>query len=402
MELNKEQLLAVEAIKEWAEGKGPAMISLTGFAGSGKSTLTKEIKKYIPTAAFTALTGRAALRLSEVADVKATTLHSVLYKQPDQLKNGELEFNTLNAPSFKFLAIDESSMITIKIFDDLKKWVQFYKIRILFIGDSFQLPPVLTEAEKKIDNEFTVFSYVKGPELTQIMRSNDGIINAATIIREEKRIPTIDTASYSLVQTIDPLEYTINQYLADPDDHMIITWRNKMRMEGNHRIRKRLGHKSYLPDDGEPIIFCRNGQSVLNGQIEIVKNMSPGPIIEGIITYKVELTDKRVILCSVSGKDEQMDGQLFIKNWKSYLKTRRKLDVPDPIPITYGFFSTCHKMQGNQCRRISIVLEGHDINNINFRAQTTLPNGKNVPFGIRMLYTALTRAKEKASLIIGE
>lgn len=402
MELNKEQLSAIDAIKEWGSGKGPMMLSLTGAAGTGKTTILREAKKHVLGAAWTAMTGRAALRLSEAAGVKSSTLHMVLYKRPEQLKGGELEFKSLNIPSFKYLVIDEASMITPKIYNDLKQWVQFYKTRILFVGDSFQLPPILTEEDRKNNDEFTIFAQVKGPELIKVMRSDGGIIDIATIIREEKRFPTKANEAYSVVQTGDPIEHAINEYLADPNDHMVITWRNKMRMDANHRIRQKLNHTSYLPDEEEPIIFCRNGQGVLNGQMAIVKKIVPGPVIEGIITYRVLLDDKKYILCSVTGSEEFMDGQMpFIKNWKGYLKAKRKYNLEDPIPITYGYVSTAHKAQGNEFRRVSVMLNGTDINNVNFRAQTTLPDGKKVPFGIRWFYTATTRAKEKAMLIVG-
>lgn len=402
MELNKEQHAAIETIKEWASGKGPALISLTGAAGTGKTTILHEAKKYMTGAAWTAMTGRAALRLSEAAGVKASTLHAVLYKRPETLKNGEIEFKTLNSPTFKYLVIDESSMVTPKIFNDLRKWAQFYKTRILFVGDSFQLPPILTEEDKKNNEEFIVFSHVKGPELIKVMRSDGGIIDVATIIREEKRFPTHANEAYSVVQSTDPIEHAVEEYLADPNDHMVITWRNKMRMDANHRVRQKLGHTSYLPDIDEPIIFCRNGQGVLNGQMAIVKKIVPGPIIEGVITYRVLLEDKRYILCVVTGAEEFMDGQMpFIKNWRAYLNAKRKFNLEDPIPITYGYVSTAHKAQGNEFRRVSVMLQGTDINNVNFRAQTTLPDGRKIPFGIRWYYTAITRAKEKAMLIVG-
>lgn len=402
MELNKEQSIAIEMIKEWSLGKGAALLSLTGAAGTGKTTILHNAKKYLTGAAWTAMTGRAALRLSEAAGVKASTLHSVLYKRPETLKNGEIEFKTLSVPSFKFLIIDESSMVTPKIFADLNQWVYFYKIRILFVGDSFQLPPILTEEDKKKNDEFTIFSHIKGPELIRVMRSGDGIIDIATIIREERRFPTKPNDVYSVIQEPDPIEHAIQEYLSDPNDHMVITWRNKMRMDANHRIRQKLGHTSYLPDENEPIIFCRNGQGILNGQMAAVKKIVPGPVIEGIITYRVLLEDKRYILCSVTGVEEFMDGQMpFIKNWKGYLKAKRKYNLEDPIPITYGYVSTAHKAQGNEFRRVSVMLEGTDINNINFRKMTTLPNGNKVAFGIRWLYTSLTRAKERAMLIVG-
>lgn len=404
---NKGQERALEVIKDWAQGKGDPLITLTGFAGTGKSTILSIVKSFIGSVAWTAMTGRAALRLSQAAGVEASTLHKILYQPPDQSRQGELEFKNLNVPTFKYLVIDEASMITPKIYEDLKTWNHYYKVRILFVGDSFQLPPVITdtaEDRKYGKPDFTIFGEVRnGAVLTEIMRSGDAIIDVATQIRTKHIIPTKSTGSYSFIQTNDPVEYAVNEYLADRDDHFCITWRNKIRMEGNNKIRTKLGYTHPLPEKDEPIIFFRNGQGVLNGQIELVEKMIPSHIIEGIVCYRVMLKDKRFILCSVNGKEDFMDGnQAYIKNWKAYLKEKRAKNIEDPIGISYGYFSTVHKFQGMEARRISVVLHEYDLKGAIFNKDTLLPDGSKVPFGIRFLYTSLTRAKDKVSLIIGK
>jgi ATP-dependent exoDNAse (exonuclease V) alpha subunit len=406
MNLTDEQKIAVAVIQEWAAGKGSPMMSLTGAAGTGKSTLISHIKQFLNGAQYTAFTGRAALRLSEVADVKATTLHSALYERPDILKGGKLEFNSLRVPGCKYLAIDESSMITPQIYEDLRQWCQFHRIRILFIGDSFQLPPILSEKERKQYDEFSIFAEVDGVKLTKIMRSGDGIIDAATIIRDKHTIPATNNSAYTFVRAVDPVDYAVDEYLKDPDDHVLITWRNSVRMRANHMIRSEYGYDNELPQEGEPITFCRNSvsQGILNGQVGIVKKIVPGPIVAGVITHRVLLDDKRYVLCSLEGgKDGFMDGNMpYIKNWKAYLQAIRKNNLGEIVPITYGYVSTAHKSQGNEYRRATIMLHKNDIKNTNFNADTTLPDGSIVPFGVRFLYTSITRAKQKAMLIIGE
>lgn len=402
MILNKEQEKALELIKNWAAGKGDGLITLSGYGGTGKTTLLKVAKQFINDVYYTSMTGRAALRLSDAAGVKATTLHKVLFKQAEQLKNGEIYFKTLNSPIHKYLCIDESSMISMKIYDDLLQWVKFYKTRILFIGDSFQLPPVMTEKEKDDNPDFSVFNFIKGTQLTQIMRSGDGIIDVVSAIRKERKIITTNNDAYEFIEDSEPMERAIKDYLDDPIDHILITWTNKLRMTGNRRVRELLGYDHYLPYVGEPIIFRKNGQSVLNGEMGIVKKIIPDISIQGNETHRVLLDDGRSILCFLGGKDEYMDGNApFIKNWKGYLADKKKHKINDPIPATYGYVATTHSCQGNEFRRATLVLKKQDIQNPNFRLLSQLPNGESVPFGIRLIYTALSRAKEKASFIVG-
>ena len=80
-------------------------------------------------------------------------------------------------------------MMSPKVFQDLQSWVK-KGIRILLVGDGYQLPPVMSRQEEEEHGEdFSVFGKVEGPVLTEIMRSDDEIIRVATELRTTFRVP---------------------------------------------------------------------------------------------------------------------------------------------------------------------------------------------------------------------
>ncbi len=103
-----EQERALEALRHWAAGEGPPMISLTGYGGTGKTTVLREAVKFMHLPHLSAMTGRAALRLQEVTGRSGvTTLHSILYGRPDESTSGALAFTVRKKPTMATLVIDE-------------------------------------------------------------------------------------------------------------------------------------------------------------------------------------------------------------------------------------------------------------------------------------------------------
>jgi ATP-dependent DNA helicase PIF1 len=134
-----------------------AHVFVTGKAGTGKSTLLEHFrsitKKRI---AVLAPTGVAAL------NVEGQTIHSFCgFKPgvtPDKIKTlrgGKAElFKNLDA-----VVIDEISMVRADLLDCVEKFLRlngphprsrFGGIRMIFIGDLYQLPPVVTSSEREI------------------------------------------------------------------------------------------------------------------------------------------------------------------------------------------------------------------------------------------------------------
>lgn len=121
----------------------PFMI-LTGGPGTGKTTVVgamiKLFKRLYPSymLACIAPTGRAAKRLSEINDVEAYTIHSLLKWDLESNTFGKNEQDPLE---LDVLIIDEFSMVDTFLFAQLLKASHKVK-KILIVGDKDQLPSV--------------------------------------------------------------------------------------------------------------------------------------------------------------------------------------------------------------------------------------------------------------------
>ena len=112
-----------------------AISALTGGPGTGKTTTLGAFVRLCQTAGqrlvLVAPTGKAARRLSEVADYPASTIHRWLI----MVENG-------NAPETDMVVIDESSMIPSTLMARALRAVISECGRCVLVGDPNQLPPV--------------------------------------------------------------------------------------------------------------------------------------------------------------------------------------------------------------------------------------------------------------------
>jgi exodeoxyribonuclease V alpha subunit len=115
---------------------GVNLVAVTGYAGSGKSTVSKLILNLLENKysrkdiVCVALSGIASQRIYDVTGYKSSTIQSLLVKYQEKE-----EFD------FKVLLIDECSMINSEIFYAIFKKVS-KDMKIILIGDDGQLPPI--------------------------------------------------------------------------------------------------------------------------------------------------------------------------------------------------------------------------------------------------------------------
>jgi ATP-dependent DNA helicase PIF1 len=131
------------------------LVFITGRAGTGKSTLLKHFKEVCPfKVAFLAPTGVAALNIGGM------TLHSffgfpanVTLEQAQKIRPRQRELYK----QLEVLVIDEISMVRCDLIDAMDVFLRrfgafpdqpFGGVRMIWFGDLFQLPPVLTPQDQ--------------------------------------------------------------------------------------------------------------------------------------------------------------------------------------------------------------------------------------------------------------
>lgn len=170
-----QQLEAIELILDWCNSsivtKNDISFTLSGFAGTGKTTITKDIVRNVKgTIACTAPTHKAVRIASKTIGIDGNTIQKLLGLRP----NTDLDNFDVNNPQFdsignvyiqnyRYIIIDECSMINKSLFELLIKEAFKYKVKLLFVGDPYQLPPVREHYSK-------TFSITNIYNLTQIVR----------------------------------------------------------------------------------------------------------------------------------------------------------------------------------------------------------------------------------------
>ena len=142
MELTKKQQEGLNiAVARFNERE--AWTTISGYAGTGKSTLVKFIIAALnidpADVCYIAFTGKAATVLQQKGCPTAVTAHKLLYRSK-QLPNGKY----IHVPrdvleeDYKIIVVDEVSMLPKDMWELLLK----HKVYILALGDPAQLPPI--------------------------------------------------------------------------------------------------------------------------------------------------------------------------------------------------------------------------------------------------------------------
>ncbi len=196
-----------------------AVFILRGYAGTGKTSLVgavvRTLKRLNRNVVLMAPTGRAAKVFSAHAGEQACTIHKTIYRQ--QTFQGEgtrfsLGFNKLQHALF---IVDEASMVAMGsgsvfgsglLLDDLLRYVfEGEGCKLLFVGDTAQLPPVGEEESPALRTD-VLRSYglqVSEATLTEVVRQSaaSGVLAGATRLRH-----LITEGSYELPQITGGME----------------------------------------------------------------------------------------------------------------------------------------------------------------------------------------------------
>ena len=380
---------------------GSAMI-VSGWAGVGKSICLGEAFKREKGRMVMCPTGKAAARLREIG-IPARTIHSQLYR-PRERQKGVLDWDLrvddelpLNAGDLVF--VDEASMVGPRIASDLAGLVERVKLRLVLVGDGFQLPPVLSGEERAAwGDSFSVmhgdgFESAERVQLTEIFRQalDSPVLRGATRIRQGLSAPCSQSEPAYVARTGDRVgaAKVLCSAVERGMDTLGVTWKNDDRHAINRAVRAERGHDSDLPAKGESLVVLANAQSLnlWNGEIVAVVALDgasfplrrDGGLPRGLraVIRRPDGTNQRVILVLdfLGGGDSGLTpSQLYSERFGIPPLTRGGM-----LCVDWGYCLTAHRSQGSEWSAVVLFT----------------PNGLlSMPDWRRWAYTAMTRAKE--------
>lgn len=390
MELTEKQKEGLQiAIERYKKRKKYTIIS--GYAGTGKSTLVKFIVSALNVpnedVVYTSFTGKATQVLQQKGNKNTETLHKLLFEsfpRPD----GTFFRRPVSIIPYKIVIVDEISMVPKSLMDQLMK----YDVYIIGLGDPFQLPPI----NKNEDNHLLDNPHIFLDEIMRQAKESE-IIQLTMKIRNKEPIENFKGKE---VQILSKEE--LNTGMLQWADQILVAT-NATRKHINQQMRELYG-RCGNPTDGDKVICCRNywdimgrnGNSLINGTIGHLKN--PYETFFMLPTYlkpdnpKIDLIKTEFI--SEMGESfglVSMDKKLILEGDKSIdFKTSFKIGKNPkyssllPLEFEYGYAITTHKAQGSEWEKVLVIEE-------------------NFPFDkeehARWLYTACTRSSGKLVLI---
>jgi ATP-dependent exoDNAse (exonuclease V) alpha subunit len=372
---------------------------LSGYAGTGKTTIAENIVKYglslRKECIITAPTNQAVKVLKDkFGDIKVVfkTLHSILYGSPDPDTGDWVPSVAFKA--HHFILVDEASMISKTVYNDLINEAQSAKAKVIFFGDSFQLEPVGDDPEILHNKNF---------ELTEVKRqdADSEILLYATCLRNLKQI-IIPSESRGEVQILGK-QATARAFLQSVirnEDSIFIIGTNKARLILNEKARQVKFGEDIMdePQNGDRILFIGNGTHYVNGDrmtLESVTTIAAKNLpIKGTVkdtpsslrAYLITNYSKKILLLPAIEKSSVYHAQFLDANehfptgWYDKNAINHKYELSKEVSIaTYGYVITAHKSQGSQWEKVFVHQDA-------FRSNP------------RWLYTAVTRAEKELTL----
>lgn len=443
-----EQLKVLNGVSEFLFSREEdSMFLLHGYAGTGKSSLigalVKTMTELKQKTVLLAPTGRAAKVFSSYSNHPAFTIHKKIYRQK-RFSNEPLGFVPVdNMHKDTLFIVDEASMIsnegidsfmfgTGRLLDDLIHYVYSGEnCRLMLIGDSAQLPPVLQEYSPALQLDILqgygmkIHSY----NMTRILRQaeDSGILKNATYIRNmiEKGdvgvYPKLELKGFTdIIQLsgedlIDEISSSYDR--VGIENTTIISRSNKRSKIYNEGVRNRILYKEEELSSGDLLMITKNNY-YWTEKIEQVDFLANGEIVEVLRVkkttelygfrfcdvlvkhddYDIEL-EVKILLDSLhsdaSALTKERQEQLFMAIMDDYTHITTKAGKmkqlkADPyynaLQVKYGYAMTCHKAQGGEWKHVFLDLGyvPEEYLEVNF---------------YRWLYTAFTRASKKLYLI---
>lgn len=466
-DFTNDQQEAIDGIIDFiAKPFNPAkyIVGLTGAGGTGKTFITNYIINNCvysnSVIKCTSTTHKACRVFSQAIGFRTVeTIQSVLGLRLDlkleDFNPDNPQFNPMGSPKLeyiKLLIVDESSMLPAKLVNYIRKICKDNSIKILFIGDNYQLAPPNENKSIAFDICYKVYN------LEEIVRQklNNPIIDLISLLRKDIKNKTnefinyiathVGTNNYNEVgegfticnkETFNSLinmSFNDVEYTKNIDMYRIIAYTNAKVAYWNNYVRNRIIKDSdkgiinkndlvmsydTIVDDFMNVIIANSEEYIINDIVDFVddKYGLKGFLVKfqmvhgGNITKPIFIIDHNEkynilkyhkIIEELINDAKRANGGTRVSKWKKYYDFKKKyliatnvLDTRGNIihsrNIDYGFALTSHKSQGSTYGVVFV-----DANDMIF-------NKNNIVYSdyedmLRRLYVGCSRASN--SLII--
>jgi len=343
MQLSNEQQEAVDGFVSAIE-QGRSQYTIAGLAGTGKTTVIRALIDALDMAhdyAVCTPTGKAA-HVLRTKGVEAQTLHSLLYYPREDKSKGKVDFVDNDEPMPDIVIVDEASMLTVRMVEDLRARVRF----VCYVGDHGQLEPVGDDPELMKHADFV---------LKQIHRQAEGsgIITFAHRMRE----------GLAPLSTGPEAQVLRKAFTGMHNADVILVARNATRARLNRWVRTKRGFAGALPEIGEQVICLRNNSErrVFNGMTGRVVDIEPG-------SYQARMSVE-----TDDGLREDMPIMSEQFGREKTLQDPRLMRRDAPTLWDFGYALTAHKSQGSEWPTVVVYDEcpsNWDLNRWRYTAAT--------------------------------
>lgn len=362
LEFSVDQRQVLESVRTWL-GTGEKILTFGGFAGTGKTTLIKEIVSWLPNTAVVAYTGKAVSVLRRKGVRKAQTLHSLLYRVCGEDEEGDPIFSrrmTLETPDLRapdLVIVDEASMINQRMHEDLEILAR----KILYVGDHGQLEPIGYDPGLMKDPIIKLEKIHRQAEGSEILRYAHHLRKGMDPFDWDK--PSED----SDVQISNRWPKNIHEFDA------VLVGLNSTRHGMNRHIREERGYTGMLPTPGETLICLTNNShfGIFNGLQVVVKEC-------------VQRDDDTAQLRFIDDEGYDRQVPIYLPQLGTSEKFYRDEFIREGLGLfDWGYALTVHKSQGSEFERVCVI-EGnlHNWNKARWR------------------YTAATRAAKHLTYVV--
>lgn len=384
--LNEEQEVALQELLCFLNDPNPSQLYFVfkGYAGVGKTFLMREalarLSKYMSgRVAFATPTNKAAKVLRAVTG-SASTIYSLLGLRIE--KTGELKElvggEKVDLSDIDVIFLDEASMVNKFLLDRLDEIAESYNIKIVFMGDPGQLPPVGEVASP-------VWAIPGGVFLKRVMRHDGQILNLVTRVRDqiESWTPSIDIKSdhgtdegvwkctkQTFKQAI--MKAAESGGFSDGLKGKVIAWRNVRVAEYNNLIRYSIFGAAATPGHylvGDRIVAtapCKRGDDYLIGTDDeaiveaVIETNHPLEPLYKAIELKCRTETNQIIRLLVLHPDSQTQFDNDCEQlahaarankavWKAFWA---KKDLFHEIKYAYAI--TAHRSQGSTYENVFV------------------------------------------------